>query len=156
MPPCIINQTLLYDEHLQHRSESPFVNRPILWNIPFGTTALIVQFYFSCVHKSSLLDVNRCFVSCCSFNFVSCLQCSNIIDIRTACITTTLQAIIQAVVCNLTQSYTWSNIFLSFLSNNDLNCFHFVRSISAAILNEGTVLPTPTNHLMMLLKKTLL
>ena len=61
--PCllvIINQTLLYDEHLQNSSESPFVNRPILPNIPFGTTALIVQFYFFCVHKSSVLGVNRC------------------------------------------------------------------------------------------------
>jgi hypothetical protein len=78
------------------------------------------------------------------------------IDIRTACITTGLQAIIQAVLCNLIQSYIWSNIFLSFLSKYDLNCFHFVRSISAAILNEGTVLPTPTNRLLVLLKKELL
>ena len=73
MPPCIINQTLLYDEHLQNSSESPFVNRPILRTIPFGTTVLIVPFYSSCVQKSSVLDVNRCFVSSCSFNFVSCL-----------------------------------------------------------------------------------
>ena len=33
------------------------------------------------------------------------------------------------------------------------NCFHFVRSISAAILNEGTVLPNTAKRLPLLLKR---
>ena len=37
-----------------------------------------------------------------------------------------------------------------------LNCFHFVHSISAAILKEGTVVPVPLNQLLMNLKKILL
>ena len=36
-----------------------------------------------------------------STNVESCLQCSNIIDMRTACTTNALQALLQAALCDL-------------------------------------------------------
>lgn len=58
---------------------------------------------------------------------------------------------------NLTRENIWSNPFLSFMVGNfDLKSRHVVRSISAAILNDGIVRPNARFRPMAHLRKAVL